>query len=247
MATNIYGATAINDGAAGSMDYLLQSTLADGDICFVIDSNEDFLVFRYESSSSTAESTPWTTNKVVEPRYTGSLDSGRWILADVAVDDLNVYGTYSPSSLTLTGDLTMGDGTKISWDDIAPASDHVIVGMSSQYTAGENLVFGNVCYLKSDGKMWKADADADTTMPVIAMAAATINADAAGDFLEWGWARDDTWAWTVGGLIYASTTSGGLTQTQVSGNGDIHQIVGQATHADRMKFMPDLTYVEITV
>ena len=57
--------------------------------------------------------------------------------------------------------------------------------------------------------------------------------------------RDDTWTWTVGGLIYVSTTTGTLTQTAPSGTGDQVQVVGYATHADRMYFNPSLVLVEV--
>lgn len=251
MATNIYGAIAINGGTSGSMDSLKYDTLADGDLCIVTNSDEDFAVFRFESSSSTSESSPWTTNKVVAPDDVG-VSNGRWILADQIADDLTVYGTltlsgaFSVSSFTTSGDITMGDAASIAFDDIVPASDHNVVGLKSQYTAGENLVFGNFCYLKSDGKMWKADADASTTMPCLAMAAATITADDAGDFLEWGWARDDSWSWTVGSNLYVSTTAGALTHTAPSSNGDQVQFVGIATHADRIRFNPTLNLIEVT-
>jgi hypothetical protein len=106
-------------------------------------------------------------------------------------------------------------------------------------------VFGNVVYRKSDSKLWKADADASTTMPVIGMAIASINSDASGFFLQHGFARDDTWNWTVGGLIYASTTAGGLTQTAPSGSGDQVQVVGVAWTADIMLFSPSMVLVEV--
>lgn len=127
----------------------------------------------------------------------------------------------------------------------APGTDQTVSGIIVNMTAGENLTFGSFCYLKSDGKLWKADADAAATMPVTLMATATISAEASGLFLAQGFARDDTWAWTVGGLIYASTTPGALTQTAPSGSADIVQIVGVATHADRMYFNPQLVTVEI--
>jgi len=127
----------------------------------------------------------------------------------------------------------------------APASDDNASGIKAALTAGEILAFGETCYLKSDGKLWKSDADASTTMPVMAMAIAAISADASGYFLLHGFVRNDSWAWTVGGLIYASTTSGALTQTAPSGTGDQVQVVGIATHADRMYFNPQLVTVEI--
>ncbi len=120
----------------------------------------------------------------------------------------------------------------------AHAADHTASGAIVSLTAGENLVFGNPCYMKSDGKMWKSDADASTTMPVMAMAGAIIAADVAGAFLLLGFARDDSWAWTIGGAIYASTTVGFFSQTAPTGTGDQIQIVGIATHADRIFFSP---------
>lgn len=256
MATKLYGATAVTGGTDGSLDSIVYSTLSDGDIAFVVDSSEDFHVFRWESSSTTAESSPWTTNKVVEADDDAG-GNGRWVLCDWECDDLAVYGdlavtgdltltgSFSTAGFTSTGNITMDDGTNLIFDN-APASDHNTAGMLTSYTAGENLVFGNFCYLKSDGKMWKGDADGTTTLPVIAMAAATITADDAGNFLEWGWARDDSWNWTVGGILYASTTAGTLNQSTPTGNGDQIQTVGIATHADRIFLNPDLTLVEVS-
>ncbi|OYT15980.1 MAG: hypothetical protein B7C24_10055 [Bacteroidetes bacterium 4572_77] len=134
-----------------------------------------------------------------------------------------------------------------SFKDLAPvfASDHGYDGFTSTMTVGENVVFGDVLYLKSDGKYWKADADADTTMPVTAVAVATILADASGKVMHYGYARDDSWAWTVGGILYTSTTAGGITETAPSGSGDQVQVIGIATHADRIFFNPELTIFEI--
>jgi hypothetical protein len=107
--------------------------------------------------------------------------------------------------------------------DPTPGSDHLSFGIKTQLVAGENVAFGDVCYLKSDGKLWIIDADAAASMPGIAMADATIAADATGYFLLLGFARDDTWAWTVGGDIFGTvtgTTGNTLSQTAPSGSGD---------------------------
>lgn len=127
-----------------------------------------------------------------------------------------------------------------------PSSDETATGIKGTFVAGENVVFGEVCYMKSDSKFWKADADAESTGPAIAMALASINADASGSFLFHGLVRDDTWNWTVGGKIYLDTAAGALTQTAPSGSGDIVQVVGVATHADRIYFNPSLVQVEIS-
>jgi hypothetical protein len=63
-----------------------------------------------------------------------------------------------------------------------------------------------------------------------------------------GIGRYDTWAWTVGGVVYLSTTgtSGNtLTQTAPTGTGKVVQILGIATHADRIYFYPQLVQMEL--
>jgi hypothetical protein len=127
----------------------------------------------------------------------------------------------------------------------APTSDHSASGSIATLTAAESLVFGDFCYMNASGKMAKADADAIATSSCIGLAIATISADATGNFLMVGFARDDTWNWTVGGLIYLSTTAGAATQTAPSGTDDVVQVLGVATHADRMWFNPNLTQVEV--
>ena len=132
----------------------------------------------------------------------------------------------------------------------APSTDVTASGVKTTLTAGENVAFGDVCYIKSDGKAWKGDANSASTSSVVAMATGTILADASGEFLLIGIARDDSWALTVGGLVYLAieetgTPAGSITQTAPSGSGDQVQILGVATHADRIYFNPNLTQVEI--
>jgi hypothetical protein len=126
-----------------------------------------------------------------------------------------------------------------------PVSDHLSSGIIAPMSCGETLVIGNLCYIKSDGKMWKTDADAVATMPGIAIALAGGAANASVSFLFYGFFRDDSYAWTVGADIYASGTAGALTATAPSGSGDIVQIVASATHADRIFFNPSLVTVEL--
>lgn len=125
-------------------------------------------------------------------------------------------------------------------------SDHTASGDIITATAGENVVFGSVCYLKSDGKFWKTDADAEaTSASMIVMAIATIAGNGSGLFLKRGYARDDTWAWTAGNTLYLSTTPGAMTATAPSGTGDIVRIAGYAKAADYIEFDPSKIYLEI--
>lgn len=132
----------------------------------------------------------------------------------------------------------------------SPASDHTASGLKIILTATANMAFGDVGYIASTGKVSLIDADAIATMTGIVMCAdATINADASGNFLLLGIARDDTWNWTVGGIIYGTVTgtSGNtLSQTAPSGTDDVVQVLGVATHADRIFFNPQLVQIERT-
>jgi len=128
-------------------------------------------------------------------------------------------------------------------------NDHSYSGIPVRMTAGENLVFGNSLFQHTDGKLWLSDADSAVSMPVIAIALESITANSEGKVLLHGFLRDDTWNWTLGGtssgLIFADTTAGSITQTPPSGSEDQVQVVGVATHADRMFFNPNYTLVEI--
>lgn len=111
-------------------------------------------------------------------------------------------------------------------------------------TAGENLVAGNICYLKvADGKYWKADADAEATASTkLVMAIASISADATGLFLEYG--RYTTSGLTAG-IHYLSGTAGASTTTAPTGTGKIVRIIGTAESTTVLFFNPDSTYLEL--
>lgn len=132
----------------------------------------------------------------------------------------------------------------------APASDHTVSGITIALAAHENQAFGDVCYIASDGQAQLIDADAIATMSGVVMCAdASISANATGNYLLMGIARDDTWNWTVGGLIYGTvtgTTGNTLSQSAPTATDDVIQILGVATHADRMLFNPQLAQVEHT-
>lgn len=122
-------------------------------------------------------------------------------------------------------------------------NDASFSGVTTTMTVGESVTFGDALYIKSDGKLWLGDADAETTTPVIALATGSADADDEIEVLLCGFMRNDSWNWTVGSEIYVSETAGDITQTAPSDTGDVVQIVGIATHADRMYFNPSLINV----
>lgn len=128
----------------------------------------------------------------------------------------------------------------------SPGSDHLGTGIKTTLTAGETTTIWQVGYVKSDGKIWLAKADAASTMPGCVLATGSISANASGTYLVRGIARDDSWAWTVGGLLYVSSATGGaLTQTAPTGTGKQVQVVGVALSATTIMFMPNMMLLEL--
>ena len=114
-------------------------------------------------------------------------------------------------------------------------------GETVAFIAGEDLVFGDPCYIKSDSKMWKADANGSDTFPADSMSAGTVLAGHLGLFLMRGWACKDAWTWTPGGLLYLST-SGTITQTAPTATDDVNQILGKASTSNIIYFAPERNY-----
>ncbi len=154
--------------------------------------------------------------------------------------------------------MTIADGGGVTFSQINEAhldsspTDETVSGITATFTAGEDLVRGEVVYFKAgDSKMWKAVATAAGTMPVAAMAAADISADATGKFLLYGFLADNGTfpAYTVGGDLYApeaETASQNVPeQTAPDTDGDFVQVVGYAVTANSVFFDPDQTVVEV--
>ena len=160
--------------------------------------------------------------------------------------------SYFGGDVEITGNLsTTSNVTAVGhFIDSTPATDHKASGTLAAFTANENQAFGDVCYINTDGEMQLGKADAIATAKIVAMVAdATIDADASGNYLLFGTARDDTWDWTVGGFVYLSTTGttgNTLTQTAPSATDQCIVIIGVATHADRLLYSPQLVIVEHT-
>lgn len=130
----------------------------------------------------------------------------------------------------------------------APGSNLTATGVKITLTANEGQAFGDVCYIGADGDATLASAAAYSTSSALFMSLGTVTTGASGSYLALGIARNDTWAWTVGGLVYLSTTGttgNTLTQTAPSTAGQVVQIMGIATHADRVYFRPDLVQIEV--
>ncbi|MBI4708255.1 MAG: DUF2190 family protein [Candidatus Omnitrophica bacterium] len=176
------------------------------------------------------------------------------------VEQINlVDGKLAP---TTTLDIDLGDSTHVYKDGYlrsriitSTPADTTYSGTAAAFTAGENLTRGQLVYYKSDGKVWKAKADATSTMTCMGIVTADASADASVVILLDGFIKDATlWNFTSGGqasaaagLIYVSEATAGLaTQTKPSTATNIVQIVGFAIDADTIRFSPDKTYITVS-
>jgi hypothetical protein len=92
----------------------------------------------------------------------------------------------------------------------------------------------------SDGKWWKAKADAYATTPAQRMALASISANASGTLLIEGNVRNDTWALAANKVYLSAATAGAMTTTQPSTTGNQIQTLGTAKTSTTLHFKPSL-------
>jgi len=180
----------------------------------------------------------------------GAIDNGTSNVTTGGILKVDVDGTATNAA----GSLTFGagndcsaffDGTNLVLE-IKGGNSTTPVGyqITQEFTAGEAVVDGDLCYLKSDGKMWETDASAVATAKgqlVIAMA--TIAADATGKFLVKG--SYTTTGLTQGSEYYISETKNNITATAPVTASAIVRIVGWAQSTTVLNFDPDGTYIEI--
>ena len=182
--------------------------------------------------------------------------------------------TFDGSTLNITGNLTISgtvDGIDIATDVAANTAktgvtdeiSNVVEDTTPQLggnldrnskaiiitaTAGEAITPGRTCYLKSDGKYWKADASAEATASTdLLIANDSISANATGEFTEFGEFDVGSAVLTVGAKYYLSdATAGDITPTMPSSSGSIVRIVAQALTTRILKYKPDTSYVELS-
>lgn len=112
-------------------------------------------------------------------------------------------------------------------------------------TAGESVVAGDICYLKSDGKYWKAKGNSEaTTAGLIRMSLASISANATGSFLKRG-----TWTTTgltAGATYFISTSTAGAKTTTTPTSGNFIRVIGVAQSSTVFEFDPSKDYGEVS-
>jgi len=250
-ATNVQAAIAELDSEKEPLlsdEASLYSTLSD--VSEFVESSDSTGTVLQTKAENDALYTNFTTGDELDPQWVA--DSS----AIITAIELNTAKTGVTTEIsTLVEDISPelgGDLDLLTYEiklDSAPDSDHTASGKKGVHTNGNagNVVFGDVVYIAADEDVEFADAT-DATKPGLMMAIATIATTASGEFLLEGYARDDTWEWTPGGLIYLTvtgTSTNTLSQTAPTVAGECVQVIGYVTHADRMYFNPSLVLVII--
>ncbi len=137
-----------------------------------------------------------------------------------------------------------GPGTALILTE-APANQ-AYTGIQVSLTYGASLTPGMPVYYTSSGDVRAADANGSGTYPVIGLAMESASSGTHVVLLKGIYRDDSLFNWVVGGIIYLSTGVGTLTQSQPSATDDVIQVVGIATHADRMYVNPSPDYITHT-
>lgn len=146
-----------------------------------------------------------------------------------------VVNFFEPITLAKTLEI---DGT--------PAVDHTATGnITGTFNAGATIAAFELVYMASDGEWALTDASAAATgsgMLSIALEAGT-DGNPMEVALSGAFVRDDTWAWTVGAVLYMSETAGAITETAPTTTDAVVRTIGYAVTADIIYFNPASTIV----
>ena len=167
----------------------------------------------------------------------GTVTSGIWQGSAIASTYIADAFLKNDASDTTTGTITAagftaGDAGQVYFSDTAPASDHTATGVVISIASGESVAAFNSVYIRSDGEVGPADADAASTMPAIGVALEAKGDGEATKILIAGVLRDDSYNFTPGADLFIGTTAGQITATAPSGSGDTVQKIGVALTAD---------------
>lgn len=135
-----------------------------------------------------------------------------------------------------------------------PTASPPVSGFTVNLTYGESIAPGDLLCFASDGKVYKADATKNNSLyPVMGLALESASGGSHLVLLHGVYSNASRYNFsTVGGLVYLAATvsqsanAGVETQTQPSAQDDVIQVIGTATHADRIYFSPSADYLTHT-
>lgn len=174
-------------------------------------------------------------------------------MADSKITDLVEQTIVNDNDVLVVVDVANNETKKIKQSTIkdnyrtgvALLTDNTFTGnqnTTSLFVAGESLSEGDLCYLKSDGKMWKADNTSYiTTTGKLGIATTNIVIDTQDVFLIDG--VYNTTGLTIGN--YFVGTSGGYTSTIPNTSTEQIRIIGVAISTTQLEFKPSLDVFEV--
>lgn len=125
--------------------------------------------------------------------------------------------------------------------DGAPGDGFSTGLLTDTIASGEVFTAETIVYCKSDGEWWIADASAESTatgLLAFTLSGSGTLGQSVRVALPNSFIRSNTWSWTVGAPLYLSTTSGDLTETAPTGNGEVVRVLGHAISATTIYFNP---------
>ena len=157
-------------------------------------------------------------------------------------------GVTFAQDATFSGNVTIADSKGIIIDSTPTDDGFNGIFASFDNATGATINRGEVVYVTGTAnQVAKARANADGTMPAIAIATADVANGASGNFMLHGIVHDSTKfpTLTIGGEVYVSEDTAGLvTSTLPASSGDRVQVVGVGLHGDKMLFNPSYDIVE---
>lgn len=164
-------------------------------------------------------------------QWFGWSDSSNRVYANLQIYAVGGVTHATPSETSLTSALTAEQA-------VFDGSEVTTAVTESVTNAGSTVAVGSVCYMAADGELTLANSGSATTAPVIAMATEAGTDGTPNAWTYQGFVRNDAWSWTVGSLLYLTTSSGGMTHTKPTTVGEYVQELGVATHTNRIWFSP---------
>jgi hypothetical protein len=179
-------------------------------------------------------------------------DGASWTRLHEDGSFVRTSATSGSDNLLLKSDGTGGNGAQesgITVDDSNNLTgvgtiDASVANTGRNFTSGEALTAGDLVYLDTDGKVWKAFATGTIEESlVIGVAQASVSADTTVLVLTYG-TETALSGLSAGVVYYLSGTAGQLTSTAPSGSGDNIVRVGVAEDATTLQILPQYIYAK---
>jgi hypothetical protein len=239
---DITGVTAGVGLSGGGSSGALTITLDLSELSTVTPADGDF----FSTLDSDGANEQKTTTTALATLFAGTSLTASSSVISVDDDFLKNDANDTTSGIVTAAGFTLADAANVSIGvPLLANADHTTTGITAQMLAGGAIAaFDLVCIHSTTQEVVEADASAAATSRVIGIAPAAISDTATGTVLLQGFVRDDTWAWTTGGVLFLSETAGAMTHTAPTTDGAFVQAVGVALSPDVVYINPSIDVIE---